>query len=246
MRHNEELLLYGQILDQNGKSIRLYKEASKFAEYLIKNKLKIRNTETTKIWMISIPMTSNHLDRRAHKYLQIIHKASRKYKVNQSLILAIMQTESSFNPYAISNSDAVGLMQIVQKTAGADVFRFKGKFGIPSRNYLLNPEKNIDIGVAYLSILQENYLSDIINPVSRLYAVITAYNGGVNSVLKTFSDNKDFALKKINSITPQKVYQKLINEHPSEETRNYLYKVSKIQNKYDGFLSYKKYLYITS
>lgn len=232
--YNESLLL-GQILDNYGNVINSYRSASKFADYLIKNKLKTRYS-STKIWTIYFSMTSNHLDKRAHKYLPIVYQASKKYKVNQSLILAIMQIESSFNPYAISHSDAVGLMQIMQKTAGADVFRFKGKFGIPSRNYLLNPEKNIDTGVAYISILQKNYLSGIINPISRLYAVITAYNGGVTNVLKTFANNKSFAFKKINSISPQKVYQKLIEEHPSEETRNYLYKVSRIQNKYNNFI----------
>ena len=41
----------------------------------------------------------NHLDKRAHKYLGMVRQASRKYGVDESLILAIMQTESSFNPY---------------------------------------------------------------------------------------------------------------------------------------------------
>jgi membrane-bound lytic murein transglycosylase C len=34
-----------------------------------------------------------------------------------------MQTESSFNPYAVSHADALGLMQVVQHSAGKDVFR---------------------------------------------------------------------------------------------------------------------------
>ncbi len=43
------------------------------------------------------------------------------------LILAIMQTESSFNPYASAVPDALGLMQVVQHTAGKDVFRLAGE-----------------------------------------------------------------------------------------------------------------------
>lgn len=232
----KNLLFYGYILDNQNKPIRWYKEAYIFANYLVKNKIKIHNTYFQKTWSIHIPLSFKYLDRNIYRYLPIVQKASKKYNVNKSLILAIIQIESSFKPNAVSNSDAVGLMQIVKKTAGADVFRLKGKFGEPSRNYLLNPEKNIDIGVAYLSILQDNYLSEIINPVSRLYAVITAYHGGVNSVLKTFSENKEFAFRKINSISPQKVYQKLINKHPSVETRKYLYKVNKIKTYYSKYL----------
>ncbi len=79
----------------------------------------------------------------------MVRKASEKYGVDESLILAIMQTESSFNPYAVSGSDALGLMQVMQHTAGKDVFQMRGKWGTPSRSYLFDPENNIDTGTAY-------------------------------------------------------------------------------------------------
>ncbi len=75
-------------------------------------------------------------------------KAARKYGVEESLIPAIMQTESSFNPYAVSRSDALGLMQVVQHSAGKDVFRAQGKSGTPDRSYLFDPQSNIDTGTA--------------------------------------------------------------------------------------------------
>ena len=127
------------------------------------------------IYSVTIQLVPNHLDKRAHKYLPMVRKASEKYGVDESLILAIMQTESSFNPYAVSGSDALGLMQVVQHTAGKDVFQMRGKWGTPSRSYLFDPENNIDTGTAYLAILQNNYLGGIQNPTSRRYAVITAY-----------------------------------------------------------------------
>ncbi|MDH2692709.1 transglycosylase SLT domain-containing protein, partial [Escherichia coli] len=68
------------------------------------------------IWSVTIPMVPNHLDKRAHKYLPLVRKAAEQYGVDASLILAIMQTESSFNPYALSNADLLGLMQVVQHT----------------------------------------------------------------------------------------------------------------------------------
>lgn len=116
----------------------------------------------------------------------MVRRASRKYGVDESLILAIMQTESSFNPYAVSRSDALGLMQVVQHTAGKDVFRSQGKSGTPSRSFLFDPASNIDTGTAYLAMLNNVYLGGIDNPTSRRYAVITAYNGGAGSVLRVF------------------------------------------------------------
>jgi membrane-bound lytic murein transglycosylase C len=155
--------------------------------------------------------------------------------VDASLILAIMQTESSFNPYAVSNSDALGLMQVVQHTAGVDVFRMKGKWGKPSRSYLLDPENNIDAGTAYLSLLQNTYLGGIQDPVSRRYAVITAYNGGAGSVLRVFSSDKDRAFAMINGMSPGQVYQTLTTNHPSAESRRYLYKVNSAQRSYHRY-----------
>ena len=229
---SREPLLYGQVLDNTGQSIRWQGRAGNFADYLLKNKLQRRTSGLHVIWSVTIPMVPNHLSKRAHKYLPLVRQASEKYGVDQSLILAIMQTESSFNPYAVSHSDALGLMQVVQHTAGADVFRMKGKSGKPSRSYLLDPENNIDAGTAYLSILQNSYLAKINNPSSRRYAVITAYNGGAGSVLRVFSSDKDTAFNKINNMSPSEIYQRLTTEHPSAESRNYLYKVNKAQKSY--------------
>lgn len=184
------------------------------------------------IYAITIQLVSNHLDKRAHKYLPMVRKASEKYGVESSLILAIMQIESSFNPYAVSGSDALGLMQVVQHTAGKDVFQMQGKWGKPSRSYLFDPENNIDTGTAYLALLQNNYLGGIQNPASHRYAVITAYNGGAGSVLRVFSSDRSRAVSIINGMQPDEVYQMLATQHPAAESRRYLVKVNKAQKSY--------------
>lgn len=232
---SKEPLLYGQVLDNTGQPIRWQGRAADYADYLINNKLQQRTSGLHVIWSVTISMVPNHLDKRAHRYLPMVRKAAEKYGVDVSLILAIMQTESSFNPYSVSNSDALGLMQVVQHTAGLDVFRMKGKWGQPSRKYLFDPENNIDIGTAYLSILQSHYLSGITNPISRCYAVITAYNGGAGSVLRTFSSDKNQAFSNINAMLPDDVYQTLMNDHPSAQSRHYLYKVSKARWSYHRY-----------
>ncbi|ROR13298.1 membrane-bound lytic murein transglycosylase MltC [Erwinia sp. JUb26] len=232
---SREPLLYGQVLDNTGQPIRWQGRAGTFADYLLKNKLQRRTSGLHVIWSVTIPMVPNHLDKRAHKYLPLVRQAAEKYGVDQSLILAIMQIESSFNPYAVSHADALGLMQVVQHTAGVDVFRMKGKWGKPSRSYLLDPANNIDAGTAYLSLLQGNYLAGISNPTSRRYAVITAYNGGAGSVLRVFSSDKNAAFSKINNLSPSDVYQQLTNNHPSAESRRYLYKVNNAQKSYHRY-----------
>ncbi|ELY5827355.1 membrane-bound lytic murein transglycosylase MltC [Cronobacter turicensis] len=229
---SREPFLYGQVVDNTGQPIRWEGRASKFADYLLQTRLKSRSNGLRIIYSVTINLVPNHLDKRAHKYIGMVRQASRKYGVDESLILAIMQTESSFNPYAVSHADALGLMQVVQHSAGKDVFRSQGKWGTPSRSYLFDPQSNIDTGTAYLAMLDNVYLGGIANPTSRRYAVITAYNGGAGSVLRVFSSDKDRAVNIINQLSPGDVYETLTSRHPSAESRRYLYKVNNAQKMY--------------
>ncbi|EHM49280.1 MAG: membrane-bound lytic murein transglycosylase MltC [Yokenella regensburgei] len=229
---SKEPFLYGQVVDNTGQPIRWQGRAANYADWLIQNRLKSRNNGLHIIYSVTINLVPNHLDKRAHKYIGMVRKASHKYGVDESLILAIMQTESSFNPYAVSNADALGLMQVVQHSAGKDVYRSQGKSGTPSRSFLFDPASNIDTGTAYLAMLNNVYLSGIDNPTSRRYAVITAYNGGAGSVLRVFSSDKAQAANIINNMAPGDVYQTLTTRHPSAESRRYLYKVNSAQKGY--------------
>ena len=225
--------LLGQVIDHRGSNIPNVAVASDFADYLINNKLQSRRLSNGHIvQFVVIPMIANHVAIRAQKYLPFIRKAARHYNIDECLILGIMQTESSFNPYAISYANAMGLMQVVPHTAGRDVFRMKGKSGLPSKKYLFDPFKNIDAGVSYLWLLQNKYLVGITDPTSRRFAVISAYNGGAGAVLRIFDDDKDVAVNKINRLLPEQVYRILTTKHPSAQARNYLIKVDKAQKSY--------------
>ncbi len=145
------------MLDNTGEAIRWEWRATKFADYLIENKMQRRQSGMNIVWSVTMQLVPNHLDKRAHKYLPYIKKSAAKYGVDESLILAIMQIESSFNPYAVSRSDALGLMQIMPNTAGKDVFRSQGKSGVLAVAICLT-QKNIDTGTAYFSYIAKQLL----------------------------------------------------------------------------------------
>ncbi|WP_032093199.1 membrane-bound lytic murein transglycosylase MltC [Necropsobacter rosorum] len=225
--------LVGQVVDHLGGQITNTIIAGNFATYLIQNKLQTRRLSNGKtVQFVVIPMIANHVEVRAQKYVPLVRKTARRYNLDESLILGIMQTESSFNPYAISYANAIGLMQVVPHTAGRDVFQLKGRGGQPSRNYLFDPEKNIDAGASYLWLLQNKYLDGITNPTSKRFAMISAYNSGAGAVLRVFDEDRDMAIYKINQLYPEQVYRILTTSHPSSQARNYLMKVDKAQKSY--------------
>ena len=124
-------------------------------------------------------------------------------------------------------------MQVVPKTAGADVYqRIKKKKGMPTKQQLFDPAFNIDIGSAYLHILNNNYLKDVRNATSRHYSIISAYNGGAGNVLKTFHGNRKTAMKVLNTKSSKDVYYLLTKKHPKTESRHYLEKVTKAEKTY--------------
>ncbi len=79
-------------------------------------------------------------------YNDYIRQAASNYGVDETLIKAIIQVESGFNPNVVSTSNAVGLMQLKASTAGRDAYRMKGRSGQPSSRELKDPAVNIDLG----------------------------------------------------------------------------------------------------
>jgi len=167
-----------------------------------------------------------------------VKKFSKQYDVDISVILAIIETESSYNPRAISRVPAFGLMQLVPKTAGIDAHNYvHGQKKILSPDYLFDETNNLQLGTAYFKILKSRYLRKIDDPQSRFYCAVSSYNTGVGNLAKTFTGKKNLskAAKVINTMTSEEVYQYLMENLPAEETRNYLKKIVKRRAKYIHF-----------
>ncbi|MGK3141035.1 membrane-bound lytic murein transglycosylase EmtA [Pantoea sp. C2G6] len=152
--------------------------------------------------------------------------AASHYGVDEKLISAIISVESGGNPGVVSRSNAVGLMQIKASTAGREVYRTLGRRGQPSTAELRDPAKNIDIGTAYIRILQDSALSGIRDPLTLRYATIVSYANGAGALLRTFSSDRDRAIAMINAMSPDEFYQHVQNKHPAAQAPRYLWKVT--------------------
>lgn len=228
-----EPFLHGLVIDHQGQAVRYEWRAGQYAKYLLANAYQQDRYKGKRRSYVTFSMVQNHQANSQHKYANYVAQNSRRFRVKSALIYAVMEAESSFNPYAISHVPAYGLMQIVPSTAGRDAHQLiYNKPGTPSKDYLFVPQNNIRMGAAYLSILNDRYLARVSHPLSREYCVIAGYNTGSGNVLKAFHANRDQAFARINRLTPTQVYNQLVAKLPYAETRRYLPKVTQFQRKY--------------
>jgi len=228
-----EPFLLGQVLDEDGQPVRWRWRAERFADHLLATALRRERQNGRILHSVRVALVDNHQQLRERAYAQEVLACAAQYRVDAPLIYAVIEVESAFNPYAVSPASAYGLMQVVPATAGRDVFeRVKRTGGQPTREQLFKPPFNIDIGSAYLHLLQDVYLDEIRDGNSRRFAVIAAYNGGPGSTLQAFDSQRTRALERINRMSSAEVYQHLVRRHPFAETRGYLQKVRAAEQRY--------------
>lgn len=101
--------------------------------------------------------------KKAYVRSVIIEQAKKSRYVSPSLALAVAKVESNFNANAISPKGAIGVMQIMPRTAFYE-------FGV-QRKKLFNPDLNIKIGIKFLDHLISKYNG-------RIDIALSHYNGG--------------------------------------------------------------------
>ena len=104
--------------------------------------------------------------RRMRLWSYFIFHESKKHGIDDSLVKAVIYTESYFNPNATSKKGASGLMQLMPATAE--------KYGVSD---LYNPKQNIVAGIKHLRYLMTLF-------PDNLKHVLAAYNAGENAVNK--------------------------------------------------------------
>ncbi|WP_426031017.1 lytic transglycosylase domain-containing protein [Caulobacter sp. DWP3-1-3b2] len=129
------------------------------------------------------------------------------FTIDKAMVYALVRQESRFDPYAVSGSGAVGLMQLMPiaaaRAAGDDKL-------LADNSPLLDPGFNLRVGQDYFTWLMDRGLQS-----PDLFRAVAAYNGGPGALLK--------AQGQLGGADCDPLM--LIESLPALETRNYVEKV---------------------
>lgn len=122
------------------------------------------------------------------EFQKTINDAARENNLDPKLIKAVIEQESGFNPNAVSQSGAMGLMQLMPATAR--------QMGVKDP---LNPHENVRAGTKYLSSLLNRYQGNVV-------LALSAYNAGPANVDKyqgvpPFEETKNYVRKIMKKLT---------------------------------------------
>jgi len=112
---------------------------------------------------------------RVDGWRSLISEKAHKYQIPQALVASIMAAESAGRPEAVSYAGALGLMQVMPGTANYLAGRRM------TREEVLDPSTNVDLGAKYLAELMERYSGNLVK-------VPAGYNAGSARCTRNPSD----------------------------------------------------------
>jgi len=120
--------------------------------------------------------------KRKRGYDKLIARVARAEGLDSALLRAVVETESNYDPNAVSKKGAVGLMQLMPETA-------RGMGVIDP----FHPEENLEAGARHLRRLIDKY-------EGKLALALSAYNAGEEAVeryqgIPPFPETRDYVRK---------------------------------------------------
>lgn len=105
---------------------------------------------------------------------------SERYGFDPIFVLAVIETESKFDPTVIGGVGEIGLMQVRPETA--EWIAQKEGIALKGKKALKDPVTNIRIGIAYMAFLRKNF-----SGAANHY--VAAYNMGPSNVRRLASQS---------------------------------------------------------
>ncbi|MCS6874005.1 MAG: lytic transglycosylase domain-containing protein [Pyrinomonadaceae bacterium] len=125
-----------------------------------------------------------------HRYDKIIRKQSEIYRLDEKLVWSIIYEETYFRQWKVGSAGEIGLMQITPAVARewakeTGIREIEKEVENNTKEFLSDPERNIQIGCWYLEKLRNRYRGF----PAETAMTIAAYNAGASRVKEWLKDS---------------------------------------------------------
>lgn len=145
------------------------------------------------------------------KYTEFVEKYAAEFEVDEYLIYAVIKTESGYDPDAVSNVGARGLMQIMEPTFDWIKYRLGDDESV-TYDSMYDPETNIRYGSYLIGYLMRYYgVQDV---------AVCAYHAGIGNV-DSWLENEEYSTDGVNLL-----------KIPTSDTAHYLDKINNAVKNY--------------
>ncbi|MEG2916130.1 MAG: lytic transglycosylase domain-containing protein [Oscillospiraceae bacterium] len=152
---------------------------------------------------------------------EIVLDSAKKYDLQPSLLFALIYTESSFKPDAVSNMGAVGLTQITEQTF--DWIKWRKN---DNSDLTFDDVKKPEIAVDYGAFLLKHHIDEF----GTVDNALCAYNAGRGNLIK-WLDNDEYSQDTSKG--------RVVVNIPFGDTKAYVEKINKIMLKYQELYNIK-------
>ena len=139
-------------------------------------------------------------------WLKEVQSAAEQHKIEPWLVYATMRQESAYDANAVSRADAIGLLQMLEKTAERSAESLGVDIDV-DRQKLFDPRLNIQLGVAEMAKQFHSF-------GGRFPLSIAAYNAGDTRVRRWLRQSRTAE------------WDVFVDSIPFDETRNYVRRVT--------------------
>ncbi len=168
---------------------------------------------------ISAPETLENETTKDIDILSLVKDTAKKYGIPESFFLKLIKSESNFDPSAKSPKGAMGLGQLMPKTAEELGLRIDDD---NSPGSVWDPKSNLDASANYLDRLQNLYRSKGANSDEIWKLAAGAYNAGMGNIQKAIDkmpDDSELRWNNIAEVLPE------VTGRSSDETIGYVGKI---------------------
>jgi soluble lytic murein transglycosylase len=118
-----------------------------------------------------------------HRYDELITRQARVYRLDDQLVWSLIYEETYFRPWKIGAAEEIGLMQVTPTVARewareTGLKEYERQVSENAREFLSDPERNIQAGCWYLEKVREPYRGR----VAETAMTLAAYNAGPSRV----------------------------------------------------------------